>query len=128
VNEAGAAIERCPYCGHRGAAVAVHGHSQCARCHTNIGPCCGGADAGTEAATNAGVEAGPDPHLFVQLFAHLGGAHATVTTQSLLFALTQRLGTDLDEARLVLEAAERVGVVLPVSPDCHRLRANDSAA
>lgn len=35
------AAERCPACGwfplER---VRVHGHAQCARCHTNIEPCC----------------------------------------------------------------------------------------
>ncbi len=118
---------RCPYCGHRGPTVQVHGHDQCARCHTNIGPCCGGADAANEAATSDGIEAGPDPRLFADLFAHLGGSAAVVTTESLLFALTQRLGTDLDDARLVLEAAQRVGVVVPFGPDCHRLRADSPA-
>ena len=122
MSGSGAAVERCPYCGHRGPAVQVHGHGQCARCHTNIGPCCGGADAASEAAVADGIDTAPEPHLFADLFTHLGGAQATVTTESLLFALTQRLGTDLDDARLVLEAAERVGVVLPAGAGCHRLR------
>jgi len=127
VKPAGAAAERCPYCGHRGPVVQVHGHGQCARCHTNIGPCCGGADAASEAATSTDIDTGPEPHLFAELFAHLGGAAATVTTDSLLFALTQRLGTDLDDARVVLEAAERVGVVQPAGDGCHRLRTRTPA-
>lgn len=122
MNQQGAAASRCPYCGHRGPGVQVHGHEQCARCHTNIGPCCGGADAANEAAASDGIETDPERHLFAGLFAHLGGETTTVTTDSLLFALTQRLGTDLDDARLVLEAAERVGVVQPAGDGCHRLR------
>ncbi|MBX3464192.1 MAG: hypothetical protein KF830_13545 [Planctomycetes bacterium] len=111
----------CPYCGYRGPVVQVHGHGQCARCHTNIGPCCGGADAATEAASGAGSAASPEPALFTALFAQLGGLAATVTTEALLFALTQRLGVDLDEARLVLEAAERVGIVQRRGTGAHRL-------
>lgn len=116
------AVERCPYCGFRGPLVVVHGHGQCARCHTNVGPCCTGADAANEAATSGGIDAGPDPALFASLFAQLGGRAATVTTQALLFALVQRLGTDLEDARLVLEAAEHVGLVERVGDGCHRLR------
>lgn len=122
MSDRGAAAARCPYCGHRGPAVTVHGHGQCARCHNNVEPCCTGADAQSEAAATDGLDTGPEPHLFAELFAQLGGESATVTTDALLFALTQRLGTDLDDARLVLEAAERVGIVQPSGPDCHRLR------
>ena len=117
-----AAATRCPYCGYRGPVVTVHGHGQCARCHNNTEPCCTGADAASEAAATNGIATAPEPHLFAEVFAHLGGTTATVTTEALLFALTQRLGVDLDEARLVLEAAERVGVVSPEGADCHRLR------
>jgi len=122
VNDAGAAATRCPYCGHRGPVVTVHGHGQCARCHNNTEPCCSGADAAGEAAASDGIDTGPEPHLFERVFAQLGGTEATVTTAALLFALTQRLGTDLDDAKLVLEAAERVGILQPVGSDCHRLR------
>lgn len=113
---------RCSYCGHLAAAVPVHGHGQCERCGTNIEPCCAGADAFDEAAATADVAAAPDPDLFPRLFAQLGGSTATVTSDALLFALTQRLGSDLDEARLVLEAAERLGVVVPAGVGLHRLR------
>ncbi|MBL9078970.1 MAG: hypothetical protein JNL08_15810 [Planctomycetes bacterium] len=126
MSSGAAAHERCPYCGFRGALVVVHGHGQCARCHTNIGPCCGGADAANEAAADDGIDTGPDPALFAGLFAHLGGATATVTGEALLFALVQRLGTDLDDAKLVLEAAERCGIVVPAGPNCHRLRSVDA--
>ena len=115
-------MERCPWCGYAGATVHVHGHEQCASCGTNIGPCCGGADAASEAVATNGRASGPDPELFRRLFERLGGTGATVTTDSLLFALGQHLGSDLDEARLVLEAAERVGVVVTSGRGCHHLR------
>jgi hypothetical protein len=41
--------------------------------------------------------------------------------------LAQRFGTDLDDARLVLEAAERVGLVVPVPGDLFRLRSSSSS-
>ena len=113
---------RCPYCGHAGPPVPVHGHGQCAHCGTNIEPCCAGANAQDEAAATDGNEAGPDPRLFQRLFAQLGGGTATVTTDALLFALVQRLGTDLDGARLVLEAAERIGIVQRAGANQHHLR------
>lgn len=122
MNDPGALALRCPYCGYRGAAVHVHGHGQCARCHTNVEPCCGGADAASEAAVSGGVEAGPEPRLFAGLFAHLGGERATVTTDALLFALAQHLGSDLDGARIVLEAGERLGQIEPVGGVGYRLR------
>ncbi|MBL8752242.1 MAG: hypothetical protein JNK15_02990 [Planctomycetes bacterium] len=112
---------RCSYCGHEGAAVPVHGHGQCERCGTNIEPCCSGANAFDEAAATAAIDAVPDPQLFARLFAQLGGPAATVTTDALLFALVQRLGTDLDDARLVLEAGERLGLVTREAPGRHRL-------
>ncbi|MFY9341865.1 MAG: hypothetical protein WAT39_05220 [Planctomycetota bacterium] len=113
---------RCSYCGHEAATVPVHGHGQCERCGTNLEPCCGGADALDEAAATRDIAAGPSPDLFPQLFAQLGGPRATVTSDALLFALVQRLGSDLDEAALVLEAAERLGVVECPAPGLHRLR------
>jgi hypothetical protein len=114
---------RCPWCAWRGEPVAVHGHTQCPRCGNQVEPCCTGAAAGDEAAATPSIDAAPEPHLFPELFAQrLGGASATVTTDALLFALTQRLSTELDDARLVLEAAERLGVVERVGPALHRLR------
>lgn len=123
MSDRGASSERCPFCGFPGPPVQVHGHGQCARCHTNIEPCCNGADAAGEAGATSDIDTGPEPQLFAQLFAHLGGKKATVTTGSLLFALTQRLATDLDGAKLVLEAAERVGIVQATGAGCHRLSA-----
>lgn len=123
MSDRGASSFRCPFCGHLGALVSVHGHDQCAKCGTNVGPCCSGADAATEAATTDEVATGPDPKLFAVLFEHLGGVGATVTSDSLLFALVQRLGTDLDDARVVLEAAERVGLVVNDGNGGHHLRA-----
>jgi hypothetical protein len=38
---------RCPYCGETLRVIEVHGHIQCADCHTNIMPCCGGAPLST---------------------------------------------------------------------------------
>jgi hypothetical protein len=35
-------MTRCYYCGYEGEIIWVHGHGQCARCHTNIDPCCQG--------------------------------------------------------------------------------------
>jgi hypothetical protein len=119
----GQSTQVCPSCGFVGPPVQVHGHGECTRCHTNIEPCCNGADAAGEAGATPDIDTAPDPQLFVQLFEHLGGRKATVTTDALLFALTQRLGTDLDDARLVLEAAERAGLVRAERAGCHRLRA-----
>ena len=118
----------CPYCGHRGAVVQVHGHGQCSNCGTNIEPCCAGADAAEEAGSTTTVNAAEGPQLFAQLFVQLGGALATVTSEALLFALVQRLGTDLDDAKIVLEAGERIGIVQRVGAGCHRLRRNGSSA
>ncbi|MFT4310205.1 MAG: hypothetical protein ACMXYC_01085 [Candidatus Woesearchaeota archaeon] len=35
-------LTRCPYCGSQKGIVWVHGHGQCAQCHTNIDECCRG--------------------------------------------------------------------------------------
>lgn len=35
-------MDRCPYCAQPLEIVQVHGHGQCATCHTNIQPCCSG--------------------------------------------------------------------------------------
>lgn len=115
--------ERCPYCGFLVPAVHVHGHAQCSNCGNNIEPCCTGANAQDEANATPAMNAAPEPSLFPHLFEQLGGTTATVTTDALVFALTQRLGTDLDDARLVLEAAERLGVVERIGTTSHRLRA-----
>ena len=103
----------------------VHAHGQCAACGANIEPCCSGDtpnDAATAAATN-GHAVAPVPRLFPHLFAQLGGEHATVTDDALLFALSQHLDCDYDEARVVLEAAERVGIVEAPGPGLRRLQA-----
>lgn len=84
-------------------------------------PCCGGADPAAEAGATGGVASGPDPRLFARVFAELGGDDATVTTDALLFTLVQRLGTDLDDAKIVLEAGERTGAVVATGRGCHRL-------
>ena len=128
MTAAGANAACCPYCGHRGAVVQVHGHGQCSNCGTNYEPCCAGADAADEAGSTAAVNAAEEPQLFARLFVQIGGASATVTTEALLFALVQRLGTDLDDARIVLEAGERIGIVQRVGVGCHRLRRNGSSA
>ena len=100
----------------------MHGHGQCTHCGNNIEPCCSGASAQGEASATTGIATGLDPQLFPRLFEQLGGRACTVTEASLLFALTQRLGGDLDEARLVLEAAARLGIVNSAGPGLHRLR------
>ena len=102
--------------------VRVHGHGQCAHCGNNIEPCCSGANAQDEAAATSAVAIEPGQHLFPRLFEQLGGHAATVTSDSLVFALAQRLATDLDEARIVLEAAERLGIVQRVGAHAHRLQ------
>jgi hypothetical protein len=35
-------IQHCHFCNYTGKPVHVHGHYQCAVCHTNILPCCDG--------------------------------------------------------------------------------------
>lgn len=113
---------RCDYCGFQGGLNQVHGHGQCARCGTNIEPCCSGANAESEAAVTAGIDTGPDPGLFARTFVYLGGAAVTVTIEALRFALAQRLGVDLDEASVVIEAAERTGLIEPSGVGLYRLR------
>ena len=103
----------------------VHGHGQCERCGNNIEPCCSGANALDEASSAGGDACSLDAGLFARLFLQLGGATATVTTEALLFALVQRLGSDLDAARVVLEAAHRVGLVVPAGTGLHRLARAD---
>ncbi len=52
---------------------------------------------------------GIGPELFPVLFRGLGSERASVTSEALCFALQQRLGCDLEQARDVLEAGVRVG-------------------
>lgn len=112
---------RCPWCGAIAAEVAVHGHAQCQKCGANTQPCCGGASA-DEATAEGTHEASPFPGLFPRLFLRLGGPEATVADEALLHAIVQSQDCDLDEARLVLEAGERIGLIVPAGSGCHRLR------
>lgn len=118
----GQSSKHCPSCGSRRGVVFVHGHGQCAACRANIEPCCAGASVADEADGGENEALLVDPNLFARLFENLGGKTATVTTDALLFALVQSQGSDLDTARLLLEAGERVGVVQRFSASCHRLR------
>jgi len=120
---AAASATPCPWCGSLRGVVHVHGHGQCVTCNTNIEPCCAG-DSGQDAATQdqTNERASVAPHLFEKVFGSLGGSGVTVTTSALLFALSNRLGCDLDEARLVLEAAERIGIVRTQSAGLHSLQ------
>ena len=121
----------CPMCGSSRGVVHVHGHAQCLTCNTNIEPCCtgdNGNDAGSQSAcrtANAADQAGPN--LFPMVFDALGGRDQTVTTAALLFGLTSRLSCDHQDARLLLEAAERIGIVRTAPPGCHRLQLQDVA-
>ena len=122
MNQGGQSAAPCPYCGALSAVVFVHGHGQCGHCGVNTEPCCGGAAAASEV-TDGGCElAVPDPGLFGRLFVGLGGPSATVTTDSLLHAIVQSQDCDLDEARLVVEAGERIGLVVRAGAGLHRLR------
>lgn len=115
-------MARCHYCGYDGAAVPVHGHGQCARCGTNIEPCCSGEQASNDAAPTAGMIGSIHPELLVRTFAGLGGAGVTVTAETLRLALAQRLGSDLEDASLLIEAAERIGQLVSTGPGCYRLK------
>lgn len=115
----------CPFCGSLRGVVHVHGHGQCVTCNTNIQPCCTGdsaSDAGSRSCRLSDPAAATVPRLFPSLFETLGGRDVTVTTDCLLFALSTRLGSDYEEARLVVEAAERVGILRRAGPGLHRLQ------
>lgn len=103
---------RCAFCGAALEIVHVHGHGQCARCGTNVDPCCSGASAADEAGATGGNGCQLAPDLLPRLFDHLGGRTATVTEASLAFALAQSLDTSLDEARMVLRTAQELGAVV----------------
>ena len=42
-RKSAAPVARCLACGQPEQLVWVHGHGQCAHCHTNVMPCCDGA-------------------------------------------------------------------------------------
>lgn len=116
------APQRCPFCGARLEVVDVHGHGQCTRCGTNVDPCCSGAgEAGPDGTAATCVVDGVGPRLFQDLFARLGGPQASVGEDALHYALTERLGCDLDTARLVAEAGARIGIVRQSGPRAWRL-------
>lgn len=119
---------RCPSCGHVAALVHVHGHGQCGHCGTNLEPCCSGADALDEAGATDAVAGAPSPTLFPHLFEQLGGPEATVTGDSLRFLLVQHLGTDLDDADLLLAAGEHAGQLERTLAGHYRLAARGSSS
>lgn len=117
-----AAPLRCPWCGASTGIVRVHGHGQCRTCGINTEPCCSGDVSAELGDLKDPLEgAGLGPSLFPRLFESLGGAGALVTTDAVCFALQQRMGCDLEVARDVLRAAERVGWLQTPTPGVHRL-------
>jgi hypothetical protein len=113
--------KNCTYCGARLVVVHVHGHGQCSHCGTNVEPCCSGAS--PEDAESAAVcqEIAADPRLFERVFAHLGGTTASVSRESLCFALGQWLGLGMEEALIVLDAGVHTGKLRTSGPDTYRL-------
>lgn len=112
---------RCPACGQSYRAVFVHGHGQCARCGTNVEPCCAGASADDVSAPVQGEAPVVGPGLFARVFEVLGGPTASVTRSALLHALVQQLGTDLTDAKLLVEAGLRTGRLHAVGDTALRL-------
>lgn len=104
-------LPRCSWCGEPLVVVRVHGHGQCSRCGTNVDPCCAGASAQAEALEGRSDGKRLDPNLLPRLFAELGGLRATLTEEALVFALCRDLDCDVDEARMVLDAARDLGVI-----------------
>ena len=118
-----AAQNPCPWCGSTRGTVRVHGHGQCATCKTNIEPCCSGDNTDDAACKNRGQEINNSGlHLFPRVFDAIGGRKATVTTEALIFGLNTRLGTTYDEARALIEAAERIGIIVTKAPGLQRLQ------
>ena len=98
---------RCPHCGRASRVVRVHGHGQCSFCHTNVDPCCSGADAANEVHDER-----EDPPVVAQqqlrrVFGQLGGPSATVTREALRHGLASALRVPLDEAEQVLASGLR---------------------
>ena len=61
-------------------------------------------------------------HLLPKVFDSIGGRKATVTTEALIFGLNTRLGTTYDEARALIEVAERISIIVTKAPGLHRLQ------
>lgn len=93
----------------------VHGHGQCARCGSNVEPCCAGAGDEAELALPLPVPAAEPALPLPALFAALGGRDLTVTQDALVHAVCCQLGCDRLAAceRLLHEVAagrlQRIG-------------------
>lgn len=99
----------------------VHGHGQCTQCGANVEPCCGGAGNSDVAAGLPASHIDVEPGLFARLFLQLGGERKTVTRAALEGAYVARQGGDLAEAREVIDAAVRLGMLLEGGPGWLRL-------
>jgi hypothetical protein len=113
--------EPCPSCGAMAGVEEVHGHGQCRACGTNIEPCCAGNSADDARTAPHGIDADPHPFVFEQVFEHIGGRGATVTGESLRFALAQRLGTELAAAADLCALGVRLGKLHIAGDDCYAL-------
>lgn len=113
--------KNCTYCGARLVIVHVHGHGQCSHCGTNVEPCCSGASPEDAEGAVEWAEVAADPKLFERVFTHLGGSRASVSRESLCFALGQWLGLGMEEALVVLDAGVHTGKLLTAGPDTYRL-------
>lgn len=98
---------RCAHCGRASRVVQVHGHGQCSFCHTNVDPCCSGADAANEIDAAASRQRAVAEQQLSRVFAHLGGAEVTVTREALTLGLANGLGLSLDEAQQIIVAGLR---------------------